>query len=243
MALIYSFPKLTDNLLDKLEGILHEKFDYPPLPKDYRDFLLLHNGGYVSPGYINDTEEYEHEEAIVFDTPLKWAKLNNKPVVPSLYQFYGAWLEDDMDENEVQNWDLFELVASNNHSKHQHNVLPENMMSIAKCDHPDGDNMLCMSLDKDDYGSIYYYYGMYNYPAQFMGSYYVDQVEAIKKKYNIEDLDDLEDLEDMDDTDDMSPDSTISKQIHKELTRVPFVKVAGSFQEFLRIVRREKNND
>lgn len=117
MTLKYSFPKLTHNLLDKVDLILNENFDYGPMPADYRRFLSKNNGGYVSPGFIDDSDETEHTHNIVFDTPLKWAKDNDKPVTPCLVMFFGIWLENEMSEDEVENWDLNDLILSNEHSK------------------------------------------------------------------------------------------------------------------------------
>ena len=200
MTLKHSFPKLTADLLDKAENILKEKFGYTKLPIDYRNFLLQHNGGFVSPGYVDDSDTLDHTQEFVFDTPLKWARDNNRSVKPCIVMFFGIWLEDELPEDydAPDDLDLFELIASNEHSREDFDVLPDNMMSIAKCSHPEAADMLCISLDETDYGSVFYYYDMWNHPGKFHGDYY-------EKK----------------------------KEITNEHKRVPFVKVANSFNEFI----------
>lgn len=227
MKLKYSFPKLKDNLLDKVDIVLNENFGYSAMPADYRKFLLKNNGGYVSPGFIDDTDKTTHTQEIIFDTPLKWARDNDKPVTPCLVMFFGIWLESEMNENEVENWDLYDLILSNEHSKNDFDILPNNMMSIAKCSHPDADDMLCISVDKIDYGSVYFYYGMHDHPVNPMGSYYADKAEKIFEYYKIENEDDIDE------------DTAEGKEILTQLSRVPFIKVANSLNEFLNSCRTE----
>ena len=228
MKLIRSLPPLSGGLITKLESILLEKFDYPSIPDDYKQFLLKNNGGYVVPGYVEDVDGNNHTEEIVFDTPLKWRKINDAPVKPSLVFFFGVWLPNDMDIDQVEDENLGDLIASNQHSKYDFDVLPDRMMSIAKCSHPDAADMLCISLAGYDYGAVYFYYDMWYYPAKWLGSYYDDKEEAILQKYNIGERGEI---------DDSTPEG---KRIMEELYRVPFVKVADSFSEFLAKCRVEK---
>ena len=65
MKLIQSHPKLSEDLISELEKILYKRFDYPALPNDYKSFLLKNNGGYVVPGYIEDTDDKEHTQTVV----------------------------------------------------------------------------------------------------------------------------------------------------------------------------------
>ncbi len=221
MNIIRSHPKLNQALIEQLEQLMHAKFDYPSIPDDYKSFLMKNNGGYVVPGYVEDNDKYEHSEEIVFDTPLKWSKDNDRAVMPCIVIFFGVWLPEDMNLEEVEDDSLYDLIASNEHSKFDFEVLPDRMMSIAKCSHPDASDILCISLTEEDYGSIYYYYGMWDFPAKWHGSYYDDKISDIFNKYNIEDYDDIDE------------DTVVGNQIIAELDRVPFVKVANSFSEFL----------
>ncbi|WP_338815399.1 SMI1/KNR4 family protein [Bernardetia sp. Wsw4-3y2] len=221
MKLVHSFPSLTENLISKLNTILSQEFGYNSIPDDYKSFLLKNNGGYVLPGYIEDTEITQHQKEVVFETPLRWAKDNNKPVRPCLVAFFVVWLEDDMDENEVEDWEMAELVASNEHSKLDFDILPNNMMSIAKCSHPDCADMLCISLDKKEYGSVYYNYGLCDHPANFHGDFYNDRIETIFKQYNITSYEEIDE-------------ETIEGQIIiDQIKSAYFVKVGNSFSEFL----------
>ena len=228
MEIKYSFPALTEASMVKLEAIMKEKFGYGPLPDDYKNFLLKNNGGYVSPGYIDDTDNVYHSEEIVFDTPLKWALINNDPVTPCIVLFFGVFFKDEMNKDDVQKKELYELVASNYHSKIEFDVLPPDMISIANCSHPDADDMLCISLAKDDYGAVYYYYGMHYYPANYHGSYYEDKKKSILNYYELESVNDID------------INSSLADEILNALERVPFVKLADSFGEFSKNCRREK---
>lgn len=223
MQIKHSFPKLTNELLVKLEQILKEEFDYPSIPNDYKEFLLKYNGGYVSPGYIDDTDEFEHTHEIVFETPLKWVRADNKPVMPNLQSFFTVWLKEEMNEDEVEVWGLPDLVLSNEHSKYDFEVLPDNMMSIAKCGHPDSADILCLSLDDEDYGAVYYRYGMCDHPALFHGNVYQEMSDKVMEKYQVSD-----------DFDEYDPKN---KHIVNELKKAVFVKVANSFDEFLKNCR------
>lgn len=223
MELKKSFPKLNDELLKKVERILAEKFDYQNIPSDYKNFLLKHNGGYVSPGFVDDTDDFEHTHEVVFNTPLKWVKDNNRPVTPALISFFGVWLEADMNEKEVQDWDLLELISSNEYSKYDFDVLPDKMMSIAKCGHPDAGDILCLSLDNEDYGAVYYNYGMCDHPALFHGDFYQKASNKVVEKYGLSD-DDLRNIDEENPKD---------RTIINELKKAFFVKVSNSFSEFL----------
>ncbi|ATA92471.1 hypothetical protein CGC56_10060 [Capnocytophaga canimorsus] len=223
MELKKSFPKLNDELLKKVERILAEKFDYKNIPSDYKNFLLKNNGGYVSPGFVDDSDTFKHRHEIVFNTPLKWNKDNNRPVTPTLVSFFAVWLEEDMNGNEVEDWNLPELILSNEHSKYDFDVLPDKMMSIGKCEHPDAADMLCLSLDKQDYGAVYYYYGMCDHPALFHGDFYQKASDKVVEKYGLSD----EDLYNLDE------DNPQDRTIINELKKAVFVKVANSFSEFL----------
>ena len=232
MNLVHSFPRLTENLLFKLEEIVRHKFDYPSLPQDYKDFLLKHNGGHVSPGYIDDTDTIAHTEEVVFETPLKWIRDNNKPVTPCLVSFFVVWLED-MDESEVKDWEMLELVASNEHSKYDFEILPNQMMSIAKCSHPDCADMLCLSLSDEEYGAFYYNYGLSDHPANFHGDFYDKRIESILKKYDIDSYEQIE------------AHTKKGQKIIDEIKKAYFVKVADNFTTFLnncKVVKIEQEN-
>jgi hypothetical protein len=185
MVIKQSFPKLSEKLLDKTESTLKKRFGYPALPREYREFLLKNNGGFVSPGFADDSDSAEHQEEVQFETSLKWAGDNDRQVTPCIIMFFGIWLEDEMNKADVENWSLCELILSNGHSREEFDVLPENMMSIAKCGHPEAADMLCISLGETDYGSVYYNYGMCDHPAKFHGSIYDDRIKAIYEKHKI----------------------------------------------------------
>lgn len=218
MKLTNSFPALTANSFKALEATFLEQFGYPSLPNDYRDFLLEHNGGHVDPG-MGQGDEHTHQ--VVFDTPLHWVRSDNKPVQPSLITFFGAWLPEHMNEAEVTDWDLLELIVSNEHSKHEFDVLPDRMMSIARCSHPQASDMLCLGLDERDFGHVYFNYGLVFHPIRAHGHYYDNRRKQILEKYQLR----AEAAVD--------PNTPAGNDARFELGRVEFVKVANSFAEFL----------
>ena len=219
MELIHSFPSLNTESMQALEKTLSDKFDYPALPEDYKQFLLENNGGYVKPGYGNGSEDPTQE--VVFETPLHWVKDNNRPVTPSLIAFFVVWLPQLMNKDEVTDWDIYELLASNEHSKFDFDVLPNRMISIAKCSHPEAADMLCLGLDDSDFGVVYYTYDKWYYPGKFHGDYYDKATQHILDKYQLESEQDIDE------------DTEQGKKAIFELERVPFVKVADSFGDFL----------
>ncbi|MCH2046638.1 MAG: SMI1/KNR4 family protein [Saprospiraceae bacterium] len=112
MQLINSFPSLDQSMIKELEQILFEKFDYSNLPKDYIDFLLRQNGGFVKAG----SKHEEDRQVVVFNSPLKEGK---GYWTPSLYAFYAAWLPNLMSKSMVKDRSLPGLIASNEHLKHE----------------------------------------------------------------------------------------------------------------------------
>ena len=208
--LVRQGPSLSKRALYRLESVLQDQFAFPKLPPDYAAFLMKHNGGYVSPGHADDTSEEEHREEMVFETPLMWARDGNRPVRPCVVMFFYAWVEEEMAEP-PDDEDMYELVSSNSYSHFDFDVLPDGMMSIAKCSHPDAADMLCLDLTATDYGAVYYHYGMWHYPGNIHGDFYAKREAEVRKQGG--DIDDA-------------------------LKRVPFVRVASSFREFLQSLHR-----
>lgn len=208
--LIKQGPPLTKRAWQRLESTLRDQFGITKLPPDYAAFLLQHNGGYVSPGHVDDTSDTEHREEMVFETPLVWARDGNRPVRPCLVMFFFAWVAEEMDDP-PDDEEMYELVSSNAYSRFDFDVLPDGMMSIAKCSHPHAADMLCLDLSAADFGAVYYHYDKWYYPGNFHGDYYAKREAEVRQRGG-----DIEDA----------------------LKRVPFVRVASSFREFLQSLQR-----
>jgi hypothetical protein len=225
----YSFPKLNKSKLEELEDILSEEFDYASLPNDYKKFLLKNNGGYISPGYI-DTDEYEPpEEIVVFEINLKSIYRKEDLTTYSVYAFFSFWLEKYGKEDEIIRPDLYDIVASNEHSI-EWGILPLDMMSIAKCSN-ELDSLVCISLSEEDYGSIYFYYGLWHHQANMFGEYYNIKKQEILNKYGEDAEKILNDEE-----------HELNFKLEDEIRRSHFIKIADSFSEFILKLKREKNN-
>jgi hypothetical protein len=219
-----SGPPLSHEALARMVVSLKKHCDLAPLPVSYRQFLLANNGGWVSPGAV-DSDCGEHERAIVFDTPLLWARDENLPVTPELVFFFFAYDETTMRDMEIDS-SLYELVASNRYSREDFDVLPLGMMSIAKVQHPEATDMVCISLSEADYGAVYYHYGMWDHPSRFHGDYYDRRQQALLAPFG------------------ETADAALDDEEHpnhaavsEALMRVPFVRVGDSFDDWLARLR------
>jgi hypothetical protein len=76
-SLLHPATPLSPDALSLVESELAKHCNFAPRPQSYREFLLANNGGSVSLGAI-DSDSGEH--AVVFDTPLLWARDNDRPV-------------------------------------------------------------------------------------------------------------------------------------------------------------------
>lgn len=237
MKLIHSFPPLDEASFQNLEAVLLDWFEYPSLPADYREFLLKHNGGIVDPGYgVEEVPSILDEgpsQLVVFDTPLRWARKEGQPpCTPALVAFFGARLPKYLNPSAIPDTARKppELIASNEHSKIDFDVLPDKMMSIGICSDRYQPDLLCLSLDPRDFGNVYYYDCLVYHPMRSHGDYYDDKRRQIMTKYALESEDEID------------SDSEAGGDALFELGRVHFVKVADSFTAFLancRIVERE----
>jgi hypothetical protein len=223
-TLVRPGPRLTSRALARLEEILREKFDYAPLPAAYKAFLRRHNGGYVSPGCADGSSDNAHRQEVAFKTPLVWARDGNRPVRPSLVMFFYAWLEVEMPGGPPDDPRFCELIASNAYSRFDFDVLPTRMMFIGKCSHPDAGDMLCLSLNDEDYGCVYYYYDMWFYPADFHGDYYTKRRRDVLARFGWTDESEA----------DLGRVVRTNETLNDALKRVPFVRVADSFDGFLK---------
>ncbi|MHC5310580.1 SMI1/KNR4 family protein [Myroides sp. LJL116] len=221
MKLIYSFPNLTQDLLDEQMSILKQMFGFNELPKDYQEFLLKNNGGFVSPGIIDCGDSLQNFKQIRFDSTLLKQEGSSETVCPVLYSFSAVWLNDKMDQSKVEQWDLFELMASNRYLRSYFDVMPDQMISIANCNGRNTLDMVCISLDKQDYGCVYYYFNHVNGPSDFPGSVKQKQLAEVYKQYHI------------DQNSFISSSTPEGKQVHNAILKTNFVKVADNFNDFL----------
>jgi hypothetical protein len=236
-------PALTPEALSRVQAALKTHCDLgdlgdlgalAPLPESYRRFLLACNGGWVSPGAVDgaiDSDSGEHQSAIVFDTPLRWARDADKPVAPELVFFFWAFDSTSMAQATVDE-NLYELVASNRYSREDYDVLPAGMLSIAKVQHPEAADMLCISLSPADYGAIYYHYGMWHYPFKPHGDFYDRRRQLLLAPFG--------EGAEVAASDETHPQHAA---VHDALMRVPFVRVGDSFEDWisrLRLVRTKE---
>jgi hypothetical protein len=233
-SLTHSAPPLSHEALARVEASLAKHCDLAPLPQSYRQFLLANNGGWVSPGAI-DSEPGQHEQAVVFDTPLVWARDNDRPVSPEVVFFFFAYdattmrLPDAVAQQSHPS--LYELVASNRYSREDFDMLPPGMMSIAKAQHPEAADILCISLSKADYGAVYYHYGLWDHPSRFHGDFYDQRQRELLAPFS--------DVADAAYDDEDHPQHAA---VNEALMRVPFVRVGDSFEEWLSRLRVVRNS-
>ncbi len=227
LSLTHSAPPLSQDALARVEASLSQHCNLTPLPQSYGQFLLANNGGCVSPGVIDsDSDSGEHTHAVVFDTPLLWARDNDRPVSPELVFFFFAYDATTMVREKVDiDASLYELVASNRYSREDFDLLPPGMMSIAKVQHSEAADMLCISLSEADYGAVYYHYGMWDHPARFHGDFYDRRQDELLAPFG--------DVGDAVDAVQDDEDHPLHAAVNEALMRVPFVRVADSFEEWL----------
>lgn len=221
MKLLYSFPELNVELLNKQIQQLDQSFGFKDLPQDYKAFLLKQNGGFVSPGIIDLSDTAVTYKQVCFDTILQKDKDSKEVVSPSLYSFSAVWLNDLMDKDKVENWDLFEVMASNEYLHAYFSIMPDNMLSIASCNGRNHNDMVCLSLDPSEFGAVYYYYNNVNGPSKFPSDYHQKATQEVYDFYRI--------------TKDtfLSSNFPEHKAIVNALKKTYFVKVADNFTEFL----------
>jgi hypothetical protein len=222
-----SRPPHSNEALARVGASLAQHCNLTPLPQSYRQFLLANNGGWVSPGAI-DSDSGAHAHAVVFDTPLVWARDNDRPVSPELVFFFFAYDATTMGDAVAQKSDpsLYELVASNRYSREDYDVLPPGMLSFAKAQLPEAADMLCISLSKADYGAVYYHYGMWHYPFRPHGDFYERRERELLAPFG-ESADAARDDED----------HPQHAAVNEALKRVPFVRVGASFEDWLSRLR------
>jgi hypothetical protein len=226
-SLTRSAPPLSQDALTRVEASLAQHCNFAPFPQSYRQFLLANNGGWVSPGAI-DSDSGEHTHAVVFDTPLVWARDHDRPVSPELVFFFFAHDATGILGATARKFDssLYELVASNRYSRENYDVLPPGMMSIAKVQHPEAADMLCISLNQVDYGAVYYHYGMWSFPGRFHGDFYDRRERELLAPFG-----DVAEAA-LNDEDHLQ-----HAAVSEALMYVPFVRVGDSFEDWLSRLR------
>ncbi len=221
MKLLYSFPPLTKELLQEQMSILKDMFGFAELPLDYQEFLLQNNGGFVSPGLIDSGDTATDYKQICFDTTLLKTLDSTQTIKASLYSFSAVWLNDKMDKDAVEQWDLFELMASNRYLRSYFDIMPNQMIAIGSCNGRNPLDMICLSLAEKDFGAVYYYFNNANGPEHFEGSYQQSQLQKVYDTYGIEHNSFL------------SSSSQKDAVVHDAILKTYFVKIADSFKDFI----------
>lgn len=226
--IIPQFPSLTkDELMDK-EECLKKRFGYNCMPEQYCNYLMKVNG---SRFYLFDDEKVKNQ----IETNLPFIRFSNVSGI------FGVWL-DRFEGMEPSNVHWPELFASNENSKEDFGILPDNMMSFAY-EHESSGSLFSISTDERDFGKVYYYYDGYMYSIigrkrmlEKHGYCYYDQkLFSTLKKYGV----DESRVKKRNVLAKMEPDiviasiGDISEDCKFEILRNDFVPIADSFEEFM----------
>ncbi|RUO34851.1 hypothetical protein [Aliidiomarina soli] len=135
-----------------------------------------------------------------------------------------------------------ELFASNQNSKENFNVLPQQMMSFAYEDESSA-SLFAMSVANEDFGRVYYYYDDYLY--RLFGRqrmldahgycYYDRKMQGILTKHgiNLAEVKHWQDKGHLDSVEIINNVEGLSARCVFDLQRVKFIPIADSFNEFL----------
>ncbi|WP_444895004.1 SMI1/KNR4 family protein [Microbulbifer sp. SSSA005] len=226
---IPQFPSLTpDDILD-ISNRLKDRFGYKKFPSEYGDFLQETNGCLFS------SNDEDLEIGIQLKTDLPFIQKANVAGI------FGVWY-DRFDGNKPSNLYWPELFASNENSKENFDVLPDNMMSFAYEDESCG-SLFAISTDQRDFGQVYYYYDNYMYSIvgrKFMlekfGYCYYDQKllntlerygfdrAQVKKTNELAQFEPFQIINNLE---------GLPKDCEFELSRNEFIPVASSFNDFI----------
>lgn len=228
VEVISQFPSLSSNEILEVEKELGDRFGYARIPEEYKVFLSNTNGCFYKTNEAEDSF---------------FALKVNLPFIESVgvSGIFGVW----QSKYEVQDgihpeWP--ELFASNENSKENFDVLPEQMMSFAYEDESSG-SLFAMSVADVDFGQIYYYHDDYLYTIigrkRMIEShgycYYDRKIEEILKKYKVSSIQ-IEGFKEkgrLDAGDIILNAKGLTKECVFELERSAFIPVATSLNQFI----------
>ncbi|MCW8876129.1 MAG: hypothetical protein OQJ89_12860 [Kangiellaceae bacterium] len=227
MEVISQFPSLSESELEDTARRLTTRFGYDHFPSQYGQFLRENNGCFFQ------AKDEESEVCVDLDLPFM-----NSTLVAGIF---GVWFES-FEGLEPLNKEWPELFASNENSKENFDVLPDNMMSFAYEGEGSG-SLFAISTDIRDAGNVYYYYDEYLYSIigrkrmleQYGYCYFDRKLKQTLSRHNL----DITALEEIDKSRQLEPGMVIdllggvSADCEFELNRNSFVLVANSFDEFL----------
>lgn len=226
IEVISQFPALTTEEIIDIEKGLRNKFGYPAIPKEYKAFLGKTNGCLFK---VDDEDDF-----VALALNLPFAEF------ASVAGISGVWQSKYENLTGVHpEWP--ELFVSNQNSKENFNVLPDQMMSFAYEDESSG-SFFAMSVAKEDFGKIYYYHDDYLYSIfgrkRMLEShgycYYDRKIEGILKTHgiNLAEVEYLRCKGHFDSEEIISNVEGLSADCLFELERAKFIPVAESLDDF-----------
>jgi hypothetical protein len=114
------------------------------LPKDYLEFLRVHNGGFVD----------EFRYTFMTGVPCKTTDVDNPSRDDCPVEFFGIGTGE---RNNGLPGDLIQIAAE--HTEEQ--FLPTAVIAIARCVQ---NSLVCLSIRPEDHGTIYYWDWYWSYP-------------------------------------------------------------------------------
>ena len=232
IPIIPQFPSLDDHEIQQVENELFHRFGYATLPMDYKEFLKHANGCFF---------DLPDEELVTIQFTVPFLD-----VIP-IEGIFGIWRPRFQGLPHLYK-NLPELFASNENSKENFDVLPEQMLSFAYEDEGSG-SLYAMSLDERNYVHVYLYSDMYMYSIlgrQYMLEhygycFYDRRVQHILLKYGISpsivtgsDSGSRIDVSSL-----LSQYANLPDACRFELERYEFILLAHSFTEFTAMLTQQ----
>lgn len=184
-----------------------EKELFSSLPSDYREFLKKTNGGMT----VDSSKCFFKTDLVrTFEDDRIYEGSSNG--IEELFGFLSYENEEPGKEFEVPMSILHQY-----YDRHlEEEFLPSNVIVIGRCIQ---NSLLAISLNEDDYGSVYYWEWYWQYP--WFEEYFKERISTVSAKYeNLRDI-----LGD--------PNDPQFRKAYDALNYATLVKVASSFTTFM----------
>ncbi len=157
IRIVKSYMKITDKVISDFTETVSDITDFETLPEDYSEFLKEYNGGFI-----------ESDGSVLFETEIPNVRMNANQS-GSLLELYGINFSN-------QSGRVVGDLNLKNQRFYDEQFLPTNVIAVGYCE---GGSLLCMSLNKNDFGALYYWEYLWNYPEKFFGDFFDSRIQKV----------------------------------------------------------------
>ena len=194
-----------------------EKAVFDAFPKDYQRFLKTHNGGMA----VDDEKCFFKTDLVrKFDDGRVYEGSSN--AVEELWGFLSY-----ENEEPSEGYEHPRSILHEHYNRHlDEEFLPSNVIVIGRCVQ---NSLIAISLNKHDFGSIYYWEWYWQYP--WYEDYFQKRISAVSEKF--------------DNTSEIlsNPDHPQYQEAFDTLNYATWVKVSSSFTAFIDNLYENKDED